>query len=117
MSNKSLESLKQPLRDFADARDWRQFHSPKNLVMALCGETGELAAQFQWLTEAESASPNEKSLGKIKDEIADVQLYLIQLADKLSIDIYEECVRKLAENNAKYPIDKSKGNAKKYTEL
>lgn len=117
MSDKSLEILKLRLRDFATARDWSQFHSPKNLAMALCGETGELAAQFQWLTEEESAHLHEKTLNQVKAEIADVQLYLLQLADKLNIDIYDECIRKISENESKYPVDKAKGSAKKYTEL
>jgi dCTP diphosphatase len=117
MAKPDIEDLKQKLRRFADARDWTQFHSPKNLAMALCGEAGELAAQFQWLTEAESANPTGKALRQIKDEIADVQLYLIQLADKLDVDIHKECARKLRDNARKYPVKKSKGNAKKYTDL
>lgn len=113
----SLEELKLALRSFAEERDWDQFHSPKNLSMALAGEAGELLEHFQWLTEDQSKNLIDKQLSAVADEIADVQLYLVRLADKLGLDIMVECNRKIESNAIKYPIDKSKGTAKKYTEL
>lgn len=113
----SLEELKLALRSFAEERDWDQFHSPKNLSMALAGEAGELLEQFQWLTEDQSKNLIDQQLLAVADEIADVQLYLVRLADKLGLDIMAECNRKIESNAIKYPIDKSKGTAKKYTEL
>jgi dCTP diphosphatase len=113
----SIDEIKIAMRSFAEARDWDQFHSPKNLSMALAGEAGELLECFQWLTEEQSKKLSEKQLLAVADEIADIQLYLIRLADKLDLDILSECRRKIEANAAKYPIDKSKGSAKKYTEL
>lgn len=113
----SLEELKLALRSFAEERDWDQFHSPKNLSMALAGEAGELLEQLQWLTEDQSKSLSDQQLLAVADEIADIQLYLIRLADKLNVNILTECNRKIEANAIKYPIDKSKGTAKKYTEL
>ncbi len=113
----SISPIKLALRKFAADRDWDQFHSPKNLAMALAGETGELIELFQWLTEEQSNQLTEDKLRQAADEIADIQLYLIRLADKLNLDILAECNRKIEANAIKYPIDKSKGTAKKYTEL
>jgi len=114
---KDLEELRAKLREFTDARDWDQFHSPKNLAMALSAEAGELLEIFQWLTEEHSRAPDAKSKDAARDEIADVLLYLIRLADQLDIDPVAEAHRKLAANEKKYPADKARGNAKKYTEL
>lgn len=111
----SLDDLKKQLRDFSKARDWDQFHAPKNLVMALFGEVGELAEHFQWLTEIQSHSLDDKTFSAVSEEIADVQLYLIRLADKLGIDIINESQKKILKNGEKYPVAKSKGNANKYT--
>ncbi len=112
-----LEGLRDRLRQFAAARDWEQFHSPKNLAMALAGEAGEILEIFQWLTEEQSASLDAKTLAHARDEIADVLLYLVRLADRLGIDPAAEARRKIDENERKYPADKARGNAKKYTEL
>jgi dCTP diphosphatase len=114
---KDLESLRTQLRDFTAARDWGQFHSPKNLAMALSAEAGELLEVFQWLTEEQSRALTAQAKAAASDEVADVLLYLIRLADELGIDPLAEAHRKLAENERKYPADKSRGNAKKYTEL
>ncbi|WP_317930149.1 nucleotide pyrophosphohydrolase [Halioxenophilus sp. WMMB6] len=111
-----IEKLKQRLRDFAEERDWDQFHSPKNLVMALSVEVAELVEHFQWLTEEHSQQLDTKTLAEVTDEIADVQLYLIRLADKLSVNIVEAANNKIVKNAAKYPADKVKGKSKKYTE-
>ncbi len=113
----SIDELKIAMRRFADDRDWDQFHSPKNLSMALAGEAGELLECFQWLSEEESKNLSEKQLLAVADEIADIQLYLIRLADKLGLNILAECNRKMAVNAEKYPIDKSKGKSNKYTDI
>lgn len=109
----------QALREFAEARDWAQFHSPKNLVMALSGEVGELNEIFQWMTEADSfkAAASEATASAVREEIADVALYLIRLSDVLGIDLNEAVSSKLATNAAKYPVDLSKGVSTKYNKL
>lgn len=107
------------LKEFAEARDWAQFHSPKNLVMALSGEVGELNEIFQWMTEADSfkAASSEATAKAVRDEIADVTLYLIRLSDVLGIDLNEAVSSKLATNAAKYPVDLSRGVSTKYNKL
>ena len=112
-----LEALRARLREFTAARDWDQFHSPKNLAMALSVEASELLEIFQWLTEAQSRAPDEKTRAAVRDEIADVLIYLVRIADQLGIDPLAEARRKLADNERKYPVEKSRGNSKKYTEL
>lgn len=107
------------LKEFAEARDWAQFHSPKNLVMALSGEVGELNEIFQWMTEADSfkAASSEATAKAVRDEIADVALYLIRLSDVLGIDLNEAVSSKMATNAAKYPVDLSRGVSTKYNKL
>ena len=112
-----LENLRQKLRDFAAAREWDPFHSPKNLAMALCAEAGELLEVFQWLTEDQSRTLPDEAKAAAGDEIADVLLYLVRLADKLDIDPAAAAHRKLEANERKYPVDKARGSNKKYTEL
>ena len=112
-----LDHLRNQLRDFAAARDWDQFHSPKNLAMALAVESAELVEIFQWLTEAQSRALPDEARAAASEEIADVLLYLIRIADKLEIDPIAAANRKLAANERKYPADKSRGSNKKYTEL
>jgi NTP pyrophosphatase (non-canonical NTP hydrolase) len=112
-----LESLRDQMREFARARDWDQFHSPKNLAMALSVEASELLEHFQWLTEEQSRGLDAKAQAAVRAEIADVLLYLIRLADQLGIDPVAAAQRKLVENAQKYPVDKARGNPKKYTEL
>ena len=112
-----IDELRTKLRDFSAARDWDPFHSPKNLAMALSAEAGELLEIFQWLTEEESARLDDAARAAASDEIADVLVYLVRIADKLGIDPLAAAERKLAENERKYPVDKARGNAKKYTEL
>jgi NTP pyrophosphatase (non-canonical NTP hydrolase) len=112
-----FESLRDRLREFATARDWDQFHSPKNLAMALAGEAGELLENFQWLTEEQSRRPSPEVLAAAGEEIADVLLYLIRLSDKLGIDPIAAAKAKIAANAEKYPVDKARGNARKYTDL
>ena len=110
----NLEAIRNRLREFSDARDWDQFHSPKNLSMALSVEVSELVECFQWLTEDQSRSLTDEQLSDISDEIADVQLYLVLLADKLGIDISIAVDQKIKKNEEKYPVDKVKGSSKKY---
>nr|WP_254596450.1 nucleotide pyrophosphohydrolase [Achromobacter aegrifaciens] len=104
---------------FAKDRDWEQFHSPKNLVMALTGEVGELSEIFQWMTEADSkaAGTNPSTAEAVKDELADVLLYLIRLSSALGVDLNEAVTQKLLKNAQKYPAEKAKGSSKKYNEL
>jgi dCTP diphosphatase len=109
-----LEEFKNKLREFNQERDWDQFHSPKNLTMALAGEVGELIEHFQWLTEKQSGKLDADQLKEVSEEIADIQIYLIQLADRLNIDIEEAVNDKIKINQLKYPRDKAKGSAEKY---
>src|SRR4030067_2459624 len=112
----NLLDIQQKLRKFAEDRNWDQFHSPKNLSMALAAEAAELLEIFQWLTEEQSKDiiSSAKEIAQVKEEIADVFIYLVRLADKLNIDIEKEVLAKIALNEKKYPIDLSKNNAVKY---
>jgi dCTP diphosphatase len=112
-----LQVLTQSLRDFAADRDWEQFHSPKNLAMALSVEAAELLEHFQWLTEAQSRQLSADKKGQVAVEAADVLLYLLQLADKLGIDLIDAARAKLVVNGQKYPVALARGSSKKYSEL
>jgi len=112
-----FEQLKNKLRIFANERDWDQFHSPKNLSMALSAEVAEIIEHFQWLTEEQSRNLPKDKLDEVKTELADTLIYLIRLADKLDLDLLTAAQNKIEVNELKYPVDKAKGNAKKYTEL
>ncbi|UCU96337.1 nucleotide pyrophosphohydrolase [Hydrogenophaga taeniospiralis] len=114
-----VDGAARALRKFAEERDWQQFHSPKNLVMALSGEVGELTEIFQWMTEADShnAASAPKTADAVRDELADVALYLIRLADVLGVDINAAVISKLASNAAKYPVESSRGVSTKYDQL
>lgn len=113
----SLEGLRAKLDAFAVERDWAQFHSPKNLVMALSGEVGELTEHFQWLTLEQSERLSAETLAEVELEIADVLLFLVRLADRLGVDPVRAAERKLELNAKKYPVDKSRGIATKYDKL
>jgi len=117
MSERDFESLRQRLAEFAAERDWDQFHSPKNLAMALAAEVGELLEHLQWLSEAQSKALTEERRAEISLELADIQLYLVRLADKLGVDLVAAAHRKIGINARKYPVDKARGHARKYTEL
>jgi NTP pyrophosphatase (non-canonical NTP hydrolase) len=117
MEMTELESLRGQLRDFAAERDWDQFHSPKNLAMALSVEAAELLEHFQWLTEEQSRRLDPRTQAAVSDEIADVLLYLVRLGDRLGIDPIAAAQRKMARNAEKYPADKARGNSRKYDEL
>jgi len=112
-----IKQLQQQLAQFAAERNWDQFHTPKNLAMALSGEVGELTEIFQWLTPEQSEHLPAGKQDHLEEEIADVLMYLLRLADKSDIDIMQACQKKLAKNRQKYPIDKCFGSAKKYNEL
>lgn len=112
-----LLELAQKLRDFAQERDWEQFHSPKNLSMALSVEVSELVEYFQWLTEDQSSSLEDEQLAEIAAEIADIQIYLTRLADRLGVDIEDAVLKKLAVNARKYPVAKAYGSSLKSTKF
>ena len=117
MTETRFEDLSRRLAEFAAARDWEQFHSPKNLAMALAAEAGELLEHFQWLSEAESAELKPEALDAVALELADVQVYLVRLADRLGIDLVAAAHRKIDLNAEKYPADKARGHARKYDQL
>jgi NTP pyrophosphatase (non-canonical NTP hydrolase) len=117
VSSLSLLELRNALRTFAAERDWDQYHSPKNLAAALVVEASELLEHFQWLTENASKSLTAEQLVKVREETADVLIYLIRLADKLNIDLLDATREKIKKNAVKYPVKKSRGNSRKYTEL
>jgi dCTP diphosphatase len=110
MPSDDLNELKKEIRDFAEARNWGQFHTPKNLAMAIAGEAGELAAEFQWLTPEQSSrgALSHKDLEAIQLEIADVQIYLIRLADVLNIDMAKVVRKKLAINEERFSTNQTK---------
>jgi NTP pyrophosphatase (non-canonical NTP hydrolase) len=115
----TIARLQDQLREFSAERDWEQFHTPKNLVMALTGEVGELSELFQWLTPSESSQIMSDPVRavQVRDEIADVLGYLLQLADVLGVDVERALTDKIVKNAAKYPAEVSRSKATKYTEL
>jgi dCTP diphosphatase len=114
-----LNDLQRELRVFAAERDWQRFHTPKNLVMALAGEVGELVELFQWLTPEESAAvmTTEGKAERVREEVADVFAYLLQLADHLDINLAEALREKVRQNEQRYPVALAKGRADKYDQL
>lgn len=114
-----VSGLVAALRQFARDRNWDQFHSPKNLVMALTGETGELTELFQWMTEEQSRSACEDpgQALKVEHELADVLLNLVRLADVLGVDLNRAVTEKLKLNALKYPVNLAYGSSKKYSDL
>ena len=117
MSEQSLSKLASRLQQFSAARDWEQFHTPKNLVMALSVEVAELVEVFQWLTAEQSVALTAEQQRQAGEEIADVLIYLTRLADRLGIDPLAAAFAKLEKNAGKYPLAKARGNATKYTEF
>jgi NTP pyrophosphatase (non-canonical NTP hydrolase) len=111
-----MKNLLEIIRVFNKERDWEQFHSPKNLSMALSVEVAELVEHFQWLDQKQSKSPEPSKKEKIKDEIGDILIYLVNLADKLDIDPIQAALDKIEKNRKNYPVALSKGNAAKYRE-
>ena len=113
MTNDDLESLRRDLAAFAETRDWDQFHSPKNLAMALIAECAELVEHFQWLTETQSGALTAKKKSAVRLELADVLIYLVRIADKLDIDLLAATRDKIAINEERYPVDKVRGDARR----
>lgn len=115
----SIDELQGKLRDFISDRDWERFHTPKNLVMALAGEVGELVAIFQWLDpdESEQAMDDRSRAERVRDEMADVFAYLLRLADVLGVDLEDALHAKMMKNARRYPVETARGNARKYTDL
>jgi NTP pyrophosphatase (non-canonical NTP hydrolase) len=116
MAETDFEQIKKQVRQFVVERDWDQFHSPKNLSMALIVEAAEMVEHFQWLTEEQSCNLTPDKLAEVELELADIQIYLISLAEKLKLDLVAAAEKKLALNAQKYPVDKARGNSKKYNE-
>jgi dCTP diphosphatase len=112
-----LLELRNVLRQFASDRDWDKFHSPKNLAIALSVEAAELLEHFQWMSDAESADLSVATCIRVREELADVLLYLIRLADKLNVDLANAAAEKIQINASKYPVAKARGTSKKYTDL
>jgi NTP pyrophosphatase (non-canonical NTP hydrolase) len=111
-----LDDLRSAIGTFIRERDWEQFHSPKNLAMALSMEVAEIVEHFQWLTEEESKNLTPEKLAEIREEIGEVMIYLTELADKLGVDPVEAAKAKVAINGQKYPAEVVKGKASKYTD-
>ncbi len=109
----SLEDLRDVLRQFAEDRDWEQFHSPKNLAMALGVEVAELSEHFQWLTQQESLNLPRVRKTSVSEELADVLIYLVRLADRLDIDLLAAAEKKIEVNARKYPVNESRGRSDK----
>ena len=116
MAETDFDRIKKQVRQFVVERDWDQFHSPKNLSMALIVEAAEMVEHFQWLTEEQSCNLAPDKLAEVELELADIQIYLISLAEKLKLDLVAAAEKKLLLNAQKYPVDKARGNSKKYNE-
>lgn len=112
-----LDALRDALRAFAAERDWERFHTPKNLAAALAVEAAELLEPFQWLTPEESAALTSEQQAAVREEMADVLLYLVRLADRLDVDLVAAARDKLRRNAEKYPVEKARGSARKYDAL
>jgi NTP pyrophosphatase (non-canonical NTP hydrolase) len=112
-----VQNLIEDIKAFNRERDWEQFHSPKNLSMALSVEVAELVEVFQWLTQEQSRRLSPAKKQAIEEEIGDVTILLLMLADELGVDVLEAARKKLQRNRAKYPVEKARGRAEKYNEL
>jgi NTP pyrophosphatase (non-canonical NTP hydrolase) len=113
----ALTELRDALRRFAAERDWEPFHTPKSLACALAVEAAELLEPFQWLSEAQSSVLPPQTLHHVREEMADVLLYLIRIADKLGVDLAAAAREKMVRNAERYPVAKARGTSRKYTEL
>lgn len=112
----SLDNLNERLKQFALERDWEQFHSPKNLSMALIAEAAELVEHFQWLTEEQSYNLDDGKREAVAMEMADILIFLIRCAERLDIDLVDSAWKKIAINDARYPADRVKGDARRASE-
>ena len=113
----SLHELREQLRHFAAERDWQQFHSPKNLAIALSVEAAELLEIFQWLSEDASRQLAAEQRAHASEELADVLLYLVKLADELGVDLVAAAGEKVATNAFRYPVAKARGTSRKHSDL
>jgi NTP pyrophosphatase (non-canonical NTP hydrolase) len=111
-----LAQIRDIMRQFVSERDWDQFHTPKNLATALSVEASELLEPFQWLVSGDAGELDEAKLTAIRHEMADVLVYLVRLADKLDVDLFQAVQEKMVLNRAKYPADKVRGDSRKYSE-
>lgn len=116
MDQSAYDELQQRLKKFAVDRNWEQFHSPKNIAMALSGEAGELIEHFQWLTEQQSYELDAAKKQEVALEMADVFIYLMRLAERLDINLVEKVYEKIEINEKRYPVEKVQGSSKKYNE-
>lgn len=116
MTKESVEDLRQRLAEFAQVRNWDQFHSPKNLSMALIAETAELVEHFQWLSEHDSHNLSKEKQQEVAMELADIFIFLIRIADKLDVDLIDAAWEKITLNESRYPVDKVKGSARRANE-
>ena len=112
-----VKKIIEKIKNFRDERDWMQFHDPKNMAVSIILEASELLEHFQWKTKAEVAEYISQHQNEVQDEIADIALYLFELADNLGVNLISAMEKKLSKNAEKYPVEKAKGNAKKYTRL
>ncbi len=112
-----VKKIIEKIKSFRDERDWMQFHDPKNMAVSIILEASELLEHFQWKTKEEVGEYIIQHRNEVQDEIADIALYLFELADNLNVNVIEAMEKKLAKNVKKYPIDKAKGNAQKYTQF
>ena len=112
-----LESIQKRILSFRNERDWQQFHDPKNLAEALSIEAGELLENFLWKTTEQSRNLTPEELKNVKEELADIFIFLTYLSEEYKIDLFKEVENKIAQNAAKYPVEKAKGSSKKYIEL
>ncbi|MGI2856462.1 nucleotide pyrophosphohydrolase [Shewanella algae] len=117
MLNTNIDELQHRLRAFTEERNWAQFHSPKNLAMAMTVEVAELVEIFQWMTEVQSQKLSQTDLQRVSEEIADIFLYLLMLSDKLDVDLITAANKKIELNAEKYPVDKCFGKSDKYDQL
>ena len=113
MASSEMERLRVRLAQFAAARDWDQFHTPKNLAMALIAEAGELVEHFQWLSDAQSRDLAPAKRDAVAEELADVLIFLVRIADKLGVDLVEAALRKMDRNEQRYPAAKVRGDARR----
>lgn len=115
-SRSDLTELRDLVREFVSERDWDKFHTPKNLATALSVEASELLEPFQWLVSGDKHEIDEAKLTAIRHEMADVLVYLVRLADKMEVDLFQAVLEKMALNRAKYPADQVRGDSRKYSE-
>jgi dCTP diphosphatase len=112
-----IKQITKKIKQFRDARDWQQFHDPKNMAISIVLEASELLEHFQWKTKAEVEAYIQSNCKSVQEEIADIAMYLFELADNLGIDLLDAMDKKLKKNAAKYPVAKAKGSHKKYNQL